>query len=584
MPWTPADAKKKNGSLTDKQARVWSTVANQALENGDDEATAIKKANAAAKRIKKAEAIGSAIALVDEAGRMISAANMTKLETAVNSMQTAIGVLQPLISVDADEVHAGNTNVIVDQEIDPVLQESFSLMKWELVDIDEAAKILAQDDSYDAKRSKLHVAIRQYCISKHMQSGDYESYYDYPYPYIRDLYDDFVVYSIGGILYQCSYTITDDSVTLDEPVEVKVSYVPVTSVNEVKEVDIKGDLIIFTERAIRDDGRARIKLISPGWGSSGYYSKEMLQRDGPKAFAKGTQMFLNHPTEEEDRSRPERDVRDLAGVIDSDVLWEDASPKNTGPGLYADVKVFDAYKTFLDEAAPHIGVSIRASGTAYEGEAENRHGYVIDELKEGLSVDYVTMAGRGGEILSLYESARKNVVFVEHNGKIETKKVEGITVDISQEEFDRLKAAADKVGLMESQLTESNQAVSKMQQALIVSEARGIVATTLASIEMPVVVRERVQITCMRTIPVNEAKELDSAKLIENVKEAAANELKYIESVTGSVTGGRVVGMASSEPKEINAEEVEQELASIIGSAFSLSESGGKVAARGRIN
>jgi hypothetical protein len=53
------------------------------------------------------------------------------------------------------------------------------------------------------------------------------------------------------------------------------------------------------EQAVRRDGTIPLKLIQPGWGSSGYYSAEVLERDGPKVFPLGTQMFWNHATQSE---------------------------------------------------------------------------------------------------------------------------------------------------------------------------------------------------------------------------------------------------------------------------------------------
>jgi hypothetical protein len=51
-------------------------------------------------------------------------------------------------------------------------------------------------------------------------------------------------------------------------------------------------------------------------------------------------------------------------------------------------------------------VSIRANAVVEQGEAEGREGTIVSELVEGVSVDFVTQAGRGGRILSVLESAR----------------------------------------------------------------------------------------------------------------------------------------------------------------------------------
>jgi uncharacterized protein YdaT len=566
MPWSPTDVRKKYKKLTKKQSEVWAKVANSSLEAGDDEVTAIKKANAAVRQMRKTEAMSEAASLLVEAGRMISAANMKTLKTAMQSMKAAMDSIMPLMGDSSDEEE----------------EEVSEVATWESANLEEAAKILAQADSYDSVRCAVQQALRQRALSnalaQKVAAGDFgydDYYYGGGYPYIHDLYDGYVVYSLSGELYQCEYTIDENNiVTLSDEVEVKVSYVPVTTSDKQEEsIDLKGDLVVLQEKAIREDGTARICLITPGWGSSGYYSKEMLKRDGPKVFKKGTHMYMNHPTEEEDRVRPERDVRDLAGVIASDVVWEEHSSNNIGPGLYADVKVFQPYKEFIDEAAPHIGTSIRAAGTAKEGEAENRHGLLVDSLKEGYSVDYVTVAGRGGQILSLYESARS---------RVNVEKVKGlINMEITKEELDSLRESAKNAATLETRLNESNALIQKMRDALVLSEARNVVSETLVSIQMPDVVREKLRESCLRTVPLTETRELDRDKFVENIKEAAAAELKYIEAVTGSVTGGKVVGMTQKITTELNAEEVDKNLGAAL-QRLGLSDKAAAIAVNGR--
>ena len=46
-----------------------------------------------------------------------------------------------------------------------------------------------------------------------------------------------------------------------------------------------------------------IKIIQPGWGSSGYYPKDVLERDGSKVFTKGVKMYWNHQTISEEYER-----------------------------------------------------------------------------------------------------------------------------------------------------------------------------------------------------------------------------------------------------------------------------------------
>lgn len=146
-------------------------------------------------------------------------------------------------------------------------------------------------------------------------------------------------------------------------------------------------------------GRRQVTIIQAGWGSSGYYSREVLARDGPRIFPTGTHMFLDHPTRSEEVDRPERSVRDLAARIAT-------SPRMEGDRLVAEAEVFPVWQPVVDSLAESIGLSIRAIGEVEEGEAEGRRGPIVTTLTEGISVDFVTEAGAGGEVGQLIESAR----------------------------------------------------------------------------------------------------------------------------------------------------------------------------------
>jgi len=172
----------------------------------------------------------------------------------------------------------------------------------------------------------------------------------------------------------------------------------------VQESSLAGEFVPLREKAVRRDGTVGLKLIAPGWGASGYYPAETLRRDGPKTFKAGTKMYWNHPTMAQESERPEGDLRDLAAVLVSDARWEESGA--AGPGLYADAKVFGDYAPAVEELAPHIGVSIRASGRAATGEAEGRQGPIINALTVGRSVDFVTEPGAGGRIVEMFEAAR----------------------------------------------------------------------------------------------------------------------------------------------------------------------------------
>lgn len=147
-------------------------------------------------------------------------------------------------------------------------------------------------------------------------------------------------------------------------------------------------------------GRIRIKIIDEGQGSSGFYPAATLEAAAKdKVFPKGTHMFLDHPSVTENFDRPERSLRDLAAVLDSDAVFESGA-------LYAEAKVFPAYRELLTdpEVFEAIGVSIRASAEV----EETKTGRNVTKLVSSESVDFVTKAGRGGKVMEVLESARIN--------------------------------------------------------------------------------------------------------------------------------------------------------------------------------
>lgn len=167
---------------------------------------------------------------------------------------------------------------------------------------------------------------------------------------------------------------------------------------------------------LRESKEFPVKLISPGRGSSGFYSPEVLKRDGPGIFKTGTQMFWNHATDAEESQRPEGNLDHLAGVLSTDAKYDEAG--HDGPGLYASAKVFDQYRDKVKEMGKHIGLSIRAGGSRDESATgpDGKKG-VITALKNAQSVDFVTKAGRDGKVFT--EAARVAVTEGEDMDKSE---------------------------------------------------------------------------------------------------------------------------------------------------------------------
>lgn len=108
-------------------------------------------------------------------------------------------------------------------------------------------------------------------------------------------------------------------------------------------------------------------------------------------------MYADHPGVTENFDRPERTIKDLAAVIESDAVYV-AEEK----AAYADAKVFPQWREVIEDMMDDIGVSIRATAEVDDSSGKR----VVTRLLHAESVDFVTKAGRGGKIAEVLESAR----------------------------------------------------------------------------------------------------------------------------------------------------------------------------------
>ena len=336
--------------------------------------------------------------------------------------------------------------------------------------------------------------------------------------------------------------------------------------------DIQVDeFVAIRESSVAQDGTTLLKLIAPGKGSSGYYSEAVLKRDGPKVFRAGTKNFWNHQTPAEEAERPEGNLDDLASVLSEDAYYAEGP---AGPGLYAKAKVYEHYRKPVDEMSKDIGISIRAQGRAVEGTLpDGTRGRVIDELSKAISVDYVTTPGAGGKVVSLFEAARLR----------KSEQEEEIT---EMNEADVLKLIETKApGIIEAAVAEKMKPVQaenrKLREKLSLQEAATQVDGHLAKLDMHANVKARVKRNVIEAAGfLNDAGEIDAAKLKEAVEKEAKDQTEYLASLN---EGGRVLHMGATAPvtEDLKEAEFEKEMiASFMQSG--LSEAQAKIAAKGR--
>lgn len=150
----------------------------------------------------------------------------------------------------------------------------------------------------------------------------------------------------------------------------------------------------------RGPGRILLTLISPGQGSSGSYTPEVLAKAAEeRAFPRGTLGMIDHDTDTERFERPEGSLRNLAIALEEDAYIGE------GGALQAEAKVATAWRDLVDDFHEHIGASISASADISVSESGQK---VVERIVPNPfnRTDLVTVAGRGGKIEQVLEAAR----------------------------------------------------------------------------------------------------------------------------------------------------------------------------------
>lgn len=147
------------------------------------------------------------------------------------------------------------------------------------------------------------------------------------------------------------------------------------------------------------------RIVKPGWGSSGYYSENVLKQaieDG--VFHFGMHSYIDHPTKSERRERTVRSVRDQLGFIGEDAVYnEDGSE---GPGVYAPLSVFPDRRSFVKDRTKSTGLSMHVLCEYRKGRVDGKYGNVVERMikEDTNSVDMVSVAGAGGKFGAILES------------------------------------------------------------------------------------------------------------------------------------------------------------------------------------
>lgn len=261
--------------------------------------------------------------------------------------------------------------------------------------------------------------------------------------------------------------------------------------------------------------RWRAKIVAGDtWGSSAYYPKDVLERDGARVFTAGLSMYLNHPTQTEQYDRPERAVQDMVGKLTSDAMYE-------SDGLYADVEFYDSFVTQINEKHEDVGLSIRAQGMTEDGEIDGRYGPILVAFLAAQSVDVVTKAGAGGKLTSILESDRDLAGVL-----IETNKEGTQSVTVTKEDFEGLRTALiEAIAGIPAALAESLAAAAPVVEAVVVEPV--VEAVVEPVVEAAVIPHAAI----VEALATNHLPAASAAKIVAALTEGATLEAAVQEQI-----------------------------------------------------
>ena len=306
----------------------------------------------------------------------------------------------------------------------------------------------------------------------------------------------------------------DETTTADEEELVETEIVESASVDFVN--------LLNVEEADAQEGVLPIRILGPGWGTSGFYSPELLTTSAKEGAFDNAHMHWDHITQGE---RPERSALKWAGSI-LEGSTEYQVNGSDGPGVYGKAFVFPHWRKAVESMKDHIGLSIIGKGQSKYGSVEGRSGPLFRSLAVR-DVDLVTRPGAGGKIAKQFQGFK------------ESKPDTSTDTDAEESESDmpdKDKETSESTPAVETVVQEALKKSDAKWEARFktleesqrkggfLAQARGVVSGS----GLPKVAADRVMATLETDIRLAE----ESADPSKIAREAVEAELKYIESFT----------------------------------------------------
>ena len=284
-----------------------------------------------------------------------------------------------------------------------------------------------------------------------------------------------------------------------------------------------------------------VRFLVPGFNASKerYYTPEAI-KDAVKVF-ENVKMYADHPTDEDDKNRPERSIKDWAATLKNCRV----SPQGNAIG--------EAYINagWLKEKAQmlhgqglleQLAVSILGVGKGVKGEIDGVKTNIIEGIVKGRSVDFVTEPGAGGRAgiaESADESTDVDVVTMETLKKERPDLIEMLTIELSEtikpkqevKMTEEIKELQEKLATTENALKEANDKLTAEQSARAKADAKALIDKAIAEAELPAVSKERI------------AKQFADRENTDGLADAIKAEQDYVLKVNEA---GRVKDMGAT--------------------------------------
>ena len=237
-------------------------------------------------------------------------------------------------------------------------------------------------------------------------------------------------------------------------------------------------------------GKIKLRIVKPGWGSSGYYSEDMLKRNAGMIREK-TKMHVEH--EDSGSFSSYRPLTSIAGKIISEGKF--INHPEYGPGIYSEAMVYSRYRQEIREKADVIGVSIYGEAKYREGEAEGRRGRILDDLIQIKSVDFVSEPGAGGKIIERKndENTRQEEVMADEKLLEEYKKSRDTAIEESNALKGEMKEIEAKLETLEKEKGELQAKVEEAEKAKRTEKIDGFIESLKLKDDEQKEVREKLE-------------------------------------------------------------------------------------------